>query len=202
LKIKSDWISWSAKEFENIDPESNQIAALVFVTQKLNICTIYKPTPIKNDDGSFSGIIGNMLDEKITPAFIKTDSEEVGSCWVIHFLDSLPPTHCPDMPLSADILKDTIWKEPKKELVLCMIPSLAPVLFGKRIESTIFDDNFVDKMEKMSEEHGFWARMMNLVLEQADTESGITAIVKRTINAKTSTLCDPCRAATKGFCKA
>ncbi len=69
------------------------------------------------------------------------------------------------MPLSADILKDTIWKEAKKELALCMIPILAPVSFGKRIESTIFDDSFINEMEKMSEEHGFWARMMNLVLE-------------------------------------
>jgi hypothetical protein len=67
LKINSDWISWLAKDFENLNPESNQIAALVFVTQKLNICTIYKPTPIKNDDGSFSGIIGNMLDKKAPP---------------------------------------------------------------------------------------------------------------------------------------
>jgi hypothetical protein len=54
----------------------------------------------------------------------------------------------------------------------------------------------------MSEEHGFWARMMNLILEQANTESDVTTIVKRMINAKTSTLHDPCRAATKGFFKA
>jgi hypothetical protein len=154
-KIDVGWINWLAKDFKNLNPESNQIAALVFVTQKLNICTIYKPTPIKNDDGSLSGIIGNMLDEKSTPAFIKIDSKEVGSCCVIHYLDELPPTHYPEMPLSADILKDTIWKEAKKELALCMIPILAPVPFGKRIESTIFDDSFVNEMEKMSEEHDF-----------------------------------------------
>ncbi len=71
LKINVGWINWSAEDFENLDPESDQIAALVFVTQKLNICTIYKPTPIKNDDGSLSGIIGNMLDEKSTPTSLK-----------------------------------------------------------------------------------------------------------------------------------
>jgi hypothetical protein len=201
-KINVGWINWSAKDFKNLDPESNQIATLVFVTQKLNICTIYKPTPIKNDDGSLSGIIGNMLDEKSTPEFIKIDGKEVGSCCVIHYLDNLPPTHRPEMPLSADILKDTIWKEAKKELALWMIPTLAPVPFGKRIKSTIFDDSFVNQMEKMSEEHGFWARMMNLILKQSNTESYVTTIVKRMIDAKTFTLCDPCRAATKGFCKA
>ncbi len=76
-KINVGWINMSAKDFKNLNPESNQIAALVFVTQKLNICTIYKPTPVKNDDGSLSGIIGNILYEKSTPAFIKIDGKEV-----------------------------------------------------------------------------------------------------------------------------
>jgi hypothetical protein len=106
------------------------------------------------------------------------------------------------MPLSADILKDTIWKETKKELALCMIPILAPVPFSKRIKSTIFDDSILDEMEKMSEEHGFWARMMNLILKQANMKSDVTTIIKRMINVKTFTLRDPYHAATKGFCKA
>jgi hypothetical protein len=83
-----------------------------------------------------------------------------------------------------------------------MIPILAPFPFSKRIKSTIFDGSFVDEMEKMSEEHDFWARMINLILEQANMESDVTTIINRMINAKTSTLRDPCRAATKGFCKA
>jgi hypothetical protein len=91
------------------------------------------------------------------------------------------------------------WREAKNELALCVIPILAPVPFGKRIESTIFDESFVDEMEKLSEEHGFWARIMNLAIKQADTESDLTTIVKRMLNAKTSTNCDPCCAATKGF---
>ncbi len=56
-------------------------------------------------------------------------------------------------------------------------------------------------MEKLSEEHGFGARIMNLAIEQADTKSDVTTIVKRMLNAKTSTNPDPCRAATKGFSK-
>jgi hypothetical protein len=149
-KIDVGWINWLAKDFKNLDPESDQIAALVFVTQKLNICTIYKPTPVKNYDSSLSGIISNMLDEKSTPAFIKIDGKEAGSVCVIHYLDNLPPTHRPEIPLSADILKDTIWREAKNELALCVIPLLAPVPFGKRIESTIFDESFVNEMEKLS----------------------------------------------------
>ena len=49
-----------------------------------------------------------MLDEKSTPTFIKIDGKEAGSVCVIHYLDNLPPTHRPEMPLSTDILKDTI----------------------------------------------------------------------------------------------
>ncbi len=200
-KIDVGWINWSADDFKNLDPKSDQIAALVFVTQKLNICTIYKPTPVKNANGSLSGIVGNMLDEKSTPTFIKIDGKEAGSVCVIHYLDDLPSTHCPEIPLSADILKDTIWREAKNELALCVIPILAPVPFGIRIESTIFDEGFVDEIEKLSEEHGFWARIMNLDIKQADTGSDVTAIIKRMLDAKTSTNRDPCPAATKGFAK-
>jgi hypothetical protein len=70
-KIDPVWLNWTAEDFKRLDPESNQIAALVYITQRKNVCAIYKPTPIKNDDGTLSGIIGNMLDEITTPAFIK-----------------------------------------------------------------------------------------------------------------------------------
>jgi hypothetical protein len=52
-----------AEDFKSLKPESNRIAALVYITQRKNVCTIYKPTPVKNDNGTLSGIIGNMLDE-------------------------------------------------------------------------------------------------------------------------------------------
>ena len=82
-----------------------------------------------------------------------------------------------------------------------MIPILAPFPFSKRIKSTIFDESFVDEMEKLSEEHGFWARIMNLAIKQADTESDVTTIIKRMLDAKTSTNRNPCHAATNRFCK-
>jgi hypothetical protein len=80
-----------------------------------------------------------------------------------------------------------------------MIPMLAPILYGKGIESTVFDDDFINEMEKMSREHGFWARMMSNAIEQAETESDISTIVKSMLDTRTSSHHDPCRVATKGF---
>ena len=65
--VEPVWLNWMAKDYKSLDPELNQIAALVYITQKKNVCTIYKPMPVKNDDGTLSGIIGNMLNEKTTP---------------------------------------------------------------------------------------------------------------------------------------
>jgi hypothetical protein len=80
-----------------------------------------------------------------------------------------------------------------------MIPMLAPILYGKGIESTVFDDDFINEMEKMLREHGFWARMMSNAIEQAKTESDISTIVKSMLDTRTSSHRDPCHAATKGF---
>jgi hypothetical protein len=155
--------------------------------------------PIKNNNGTLSGIIGNMLDEKTTPAFIKIEGEDVGSCCIIHYMDDIPPTHCPEIPLSMDILKDTVWKKLDKDLALCMIPMLTPIPYGKGVESTVFDDDFINEMEKMLREHGFWARMMSNAIKQAKTESDVSTIVKSMLDTRTSSHRDPCHAATKGF---
>ncbi len=197
--VEPAWLNWTAKDYKSLDPESNQIATLVYITQKKNVCTIYKSMPVKNDDGTLSGIIGNMLDEKTTPTFIKIEGEDIGSCCIIHYMDDIPPTHRPEIPLSADILKDTVWKKSDKDLALCMIPMLAPIPYSKGIESTVFDDDFINEMEKMLRAHGFWARMMSNAIEQAETESDVSTIVKSMQVTRTSSHCDPCYAATKGF---
>ncbi len=80
-----------------------------------------------------------------------------------------------------------------------MIPMLTPIPYGKGVDSTVFDDSFVNEMEKMSGEHGFWARMMSNAIKQAKTESDLSTIVKSMLETRTSSHRDPCRAATKGF---
>jgi hypothetical protein len=57
--------------------------------------------------------------------------------------------HHPEISLSADILKDTVWRKTDNDLGLCMIPMLAPIPYGKGIDSTAFDDSFVNEMEKI-----------------------------------------------------
>jgi hypothetical protein len=61
LTIDPAWIFWSSADFEKISTESHEIAALLFVTKKKEICLLYKPTPIKVD-GIFVGIMGNLFD--------------------------------------------------------------------------------------------------------------------------------------------
>jgi hypothetical protein len=61
--VNPGWIYWSAKDLEN--PDSNQIAAFLFVTRKKEVCLLYKPMPIIND-GKFAGFIGNMFNEGST----------------------------------------------------------------------------------------------------------------------------------------
>jgi hypothetical protein len=36
-----------------------------------------------------------------------------------------------------------------------MLPTLAPLPFGKEIKSTMLNDNFLNKMMKISSKHGF-----------------------------------------------
>ncbi len=66
--VNPEWIYRSKNDLgKSINPE--QISSLLFVTRKKEICIIYKPTPIFNDKGKLSAIIGNMSNMGITPAF-------------------------------------------------------------------------------------------------------------------------------------
>ena len=47
--VNTDWIYWTTPHLKDIDQDSNQIAALLFITRKEEIEVLYKPTPIIND---------------------------------------------------------------------------------------------------------------------------------------------------------
>ncbi len=102
-------ISWMVKNFANID--KNQVAALLFVTRRKGVGLIFKPTPVKLNDGTLIGLIGIMLDEKSTPAFIKIKGDKIGSCYIIQESAKVPDKFCPEIPLQADIIINTIWGE-------------------------------------------------------------------------------------------
>jgi hypothetical protein len=81
-----------------------------------------------------------------------------------------------------------------------VIPTLAPLPFGKVIESTMLDDDFIKETMKLSPEHGFWAKMMADAFIQEDSDHDTTPIVTNLSNSKaTSKGRDLCHAATKGF---
>ncbi len=81
-----------------------------------------------------------------------------------------------------------------------MIPTLAPLPFGKVIESTMLNDDFIKEMMKLSLKHGFWAKLMADAFIQEDSDHDTTPIVMNLSNSKaTSKGPDPCCAATKGF---
>ncbi len=81
--LDPNWSSWSTQKLENINPDPAKITALLCIKKNKELCLIYKPTPIKNNDGTISGIIGNMFDDGSLPALIRIDVEDVGSCLAI-----------------------------------------------------------------------------------------------------------------------
>ncbi len=109
LTVKVDWLTWPAKDFANID--NSKVATLLFVARTNDLGLILKPAPIKQDDRTLIGIIGNMFDEKTTLAFIKIEGDEIGSCCVIQGLKEVPNQYCPEIPLQANMIIHTIWEE-------------------------------------------------------------------------------------------
>jgi hypothetical protein len=196
--VNPGWIYWSAKDLKN--PNSNQIAAFLFVTRKKEkVCLLYKPTPIIND-GKFSGFIGNMFDEGSTPAIITIDGNEVGSCFAVEYFNRIPKEFRPQIPLKVNMVKDTAWENAMQDIALIALPTLVPIPFGTYVESTIFDDAFMEEMNKISAEHGFWAKTMSDVFEQALLNKDSVTIAERLMSSKTlSKACNPTRAATKGI---
>ena len=152
--VDPEWIFWSAAEFARIKPESNQIASILFIKRKKETGVIYKPTLTKNDANKLLGIIGRMFDEGSTPAIIKIDDDEVGSCFAVQTFDNVPEKLCPEIPLEADTVKETDWEKASNEIASISIPTLVPLPFGKEIESTSFDEAFIEEMSKISSEHG------------------------------------------------
>jgi hypothetical protein len=204
LAVDPGWLYWTTPEFKKINPDSDQVAALLFVTRKKEIGILYKPTPVLDaDKKKVLGIIGNMLKEGSTPAIIKIDGGEIESCFTIQVFEDIPQNFCPEITFQPKILKDSKWDETTKNLALVMLTTLAPLPFGKEIKSTMLEDNFLDEMMKISPEHGFWAQIMVDAFTQEDSDHDTLPIVMNLNNSKaTSKGRDPCCTATKGFCNA
>ena len=70
--VDPGWLYWTTPEFKKNNPDSDQVATLLFVMRKKEIGILYKPTPILDaDKKKLLAIISNMLKEGSTPAIIK-----------------------------------------------------------------------------------------------------------------------------------
>jgi hypothetical protein len=62
--IDQGWFYWKTPDFQKINPDLDQVAALIFIMRKKEIGIIYKPTPVLDaEKKKLLGIIGNMLEE-------------------------------------------------------------------------------------------------------------------------------------------
>ena len=177
--VDPDWIYWTQSHFTSIAPDSQQISSLLFITRKKEIEILFKPTPVVTSEGKLEGIIGNMFDEGSTPAIIRINGEDIGSCMTIRIFSNVPETFRPECPLLADSVKDTEWEATDKEITLIVIPTVAPLPYVADIKSTILNDNFIKEMQAISPEHGFWAKMMADAHEQYSTDFDTSTIVKK-----------------------
>jgi hypothetical protein len=89
--VDPGWLYWTTPEFKKNNPDSDQLATLLFVTRKKEIGILYKPTPVLDaDKKKLLGIIGIMLEEGSTPAIIKIDGGEIGLCFTIQIFEDIP----------------------------------------------------------------------------------------------------------------
>jgi hypothetical protein len=87
-----------------------------------------------------------------------------------------------------------------QDIALIALPTLVPIPFGTDVESTTFDDAFMEEMNKISAEHGFWAKTMSDIFEQVLLNDDSITITERMMSSKASSKnCDPTHAATKGI---
>ena len=179
-------------DFTKTDPDSNQIAALLYLTRKKDISILFKPTPILNHEGKFLGILGNLLVEASTPVITKIDANEVGSCFTIQNFNDIPDEFLLEIPLIIVTVKDTAWESTMNEIALCALPSLVPIPFGFQFESCNYNKAFIDEMKKI---------FFTDVIEQNETNSDTVTIVLHLMTSKTTSTphCDPCCSATKNF---
>ena len=155
MRLYSTWILWSKNDFKDMNPDSYQVATLLFITRKKEIEILYKPTPVIDAGNNLQGIVGIMFDDGGIPAIIKIDSKEIGSCSTIQNFEEIPETFRPEIPLLVDSVKDTKWEKANKEIALIIVPTLVPLPFGTDIKSTILDNNFIKEMQAISPQHGF-----------------------------------------------
>ena len=179
-KVDEGWIYWSNEDLSKIDQDS--ISALVVIGKKGSINIIYKPTPVLNSLGKLEAIVGNIHDMKSTQSIFKIEGDEVGSCFAIEKHENVPMNHRPEFPLGADAVKGTCYEDADDELALVALPNIALLPYGFEIKSVELDEDFVEEMKKISDNHGFWAQQMFNAFDQHDKDHGTELVVENLTN--------------------
>ena len=173
-KVDKKWIYWSNEDLSKIDHES--ISALVVIGKKGSINIIHKPTPVLNSLGKLEAIVGNIHDMKSTQSIFKIEGDEVGSCFAVEMYEDIPTNLRPEHPLGPEAVKGACYEEVNDELALVAIPNVAPLPYGFDIKY------FINEMEKISDNHGFWARHMYNAFDQHDKDHGTEEVVEKLTN--------------------
>ena len=179
-KVDKKWIYWSNEDLSRIDHET--ISALVVIGRKGSINIIYKPTPVLNSLGKLEAIVGNIHDMKSTQSIFKIEGDEVGSCFAVETYENIPTNLLPEHPLSPEAVNGTCYQEVNDDLSLVALPNVAPMPYGFDIKSSELDEDFINEMEKISVNHGFWARQMYNAFDQHDKDNGTEQVVENLTN--------------------
>jgi hypothetical protein len=197
----SGFLTWTKSDFAAILADSNEIAALAGIDREHELVVIYRPLPIKSPAGDFIAIAGNMSNEQSEPAFIKINEDCIGSSFAIQNHLEIPLAIRSEIPLPAELLRDTSWNEAPEDIALAVFPNLVPIPFGAVIPDGITPgDEFFEVFQAISTEHGEWAKLITEQIEQSESDNEHVTIFKRIIDARILRgERDPARAATRGI---
>ncbi len=106
-----------------------------------------------------------------------------------------------EIPLPAELLRDTSWDEVPKEIALAVFPNMVPIPFGAVIPDGVTPGNeFFEVFQAISTEHGKWAKLITEQIEQSKSNNDHVTIFRRIIDERILRgERDPARAATRGI---
>jgi hypothetical protein len=197
----SGFLTWTKSDFAAILADSNEIAALARIDREHELVVIYRPLPIKSPADDLIAIMGNMSNELSEPAFIKINEDCIGSSFAIQNHLEIPLAICSEIPLLAELLRDTSWNEAPEEIALAFFSNMVPIPFGAVIpEGVTPGDEFFDVFQAISTEHGKWAKLITKQIEQSESDNDHVTIFRCIIDAQILRgECAPARAATRGI---
>ena len=165
-----DWLKWSGQDLERHIVESGAIGAIIGINKMGDIQTIYNPIVIPNAFASGnSAIIGNSSDLHTEPAFIYTDSGDIGSFLTVATYTEIPLDLRSEEHLSSRIVVETAWASAKVQLGVVSMPMVAPLFFGqKTVVSSVHDSDFEDQLKYISPTHHQWAQLIKERLTQEE----------------------------------